>query len=307
MIANRHEIQHDARSQRPAFALVTTMLLITLLIAVSAQLVTVTSMGAVNNSRRRHSLSHELAVDSALLLLADELAAADGDMSGLIRDLNHSGEVLRTFIIGIVKVQCTIRDDGAKFNPRLFERPDQQRRLARKLTLLANTKRLPPARVGLRPTVTSNTSESGSLYRWFDQILTNIEPGMLFPWNKGDADSDPGLVWSNAVTFWGDGRVDLRRVDMDTLEVVLEDIQPGLGRRMLSARPADRSVDFRQSALSRIPAELRQKVAARVTYNGGRYAIQIDTMIHADRRRWYVVAQFNGGDFSVLHRSRLTW
>ncbi len=96
-------------------------------------------------------------------------------------------------------------------------------------------------------------------------------------------------------------------MDEAVLEAVLEDIRPGLAKKMLAARPADRSVNFLPTALTSVDAEIRQRVASRLTFDAHHYALRIDTTIDADRRRWYVVAQIHKGRVNVLHRAPITW
>lgn len=293
--------------RRGGFALLMSMLLITLLLAVTAELVSVTSVEAISSARRNRTCAHELAVDSALLVLAEQLSAENTQGSPLIRQLDQAGVACMSFPIGPVAVRCTLRDDAAKLSPLPFQRPDQQQKLTRKLTTLAGRRALPPVKVALKPVVRDSSSPAGPVYHWYDQVLSDVQPGAVFRWNEGADIKGQMPVWSDVLTFWGDGRIDLRRVDADVLEATLEDIRPGLGRLMLAARPADRSLSFLQSALARVHAEIRQQVAARVTYNTRRYAIRMDTAVDADLRRWYVVATIAGGELSVLHRSQVTW
>lgn len=288
------------------FALLTTMLLITLLVAGMVELATVTSTQAVVTARRSRTLAHELAVDSALVVLADRLNESDQRLPELIEQLDRDRQAAARFSIGEVAVECTLRDDAAKFNPLLFAKPHQQVQLVRKLDTLAVRKSLPSAQVTLRPIVVESSSESQPLYRWFDQILHSVEPGALFNWDENSGvESRP--VWSDVLTFWGDGRIDLRRVDVVLLEAALSDIRPGLARQMLSVRPKDRALDFTRTALIKVHAEIRQRVAARLTFDARRYAIRMDTSIGPDRRRWYVVAEMDPDKLNVLHRSQLTW
>lgn len=121
-----------------AFALLLSVLLITLLIATSAELVTVTSTQSIVAGRRHRALAHELAVDSALLLLADRLLDNEDRPSELVRSIDERGHAAVTFTIGSVKVDCALFDDAAKLNPLLFQRDDQQTQLTRKLTTLAH-------------------------------------------------------------------------------------------------------------------------------------------------------------------------
>lgn len=299
--------RHDVDRRHNAFALLTTILLITFLTAIVAQLVTVTSTESVIVARRARTLEHDLAVDSVLLLLADTLAETDGCRSPLIDQLDRADRAAIAFDIGRVKVRCVLRDDAARFNPLLFQRPDQRMQLERKLRTLAARRSLPSATVDLKPIRTGDQSESGPLYLWYDQVLSDVEPGSLFRWHEGTETRVDDPVWSEAVTFWGNGRIDLRRVDAEVLEVALEDIRPGLAKILLSARTADPSVEFIQSAMVGIDAEIRGRVAGRITYDARRYAFNIETSIGADRRRWYVVARINDNDTTVYHRSRLTW
>lgn len=292
---------------RRGFALVTTLLLITLLIAVSAQLATQSCVESASAARRHRTLLHELALDSAVLRIGERLAVPDPEALGWIRALDQAGSASIDWKAGDVGVCCTLGDDAAKFNPVLFQRPDQASLLTRKLNLLAERKSLNGASVSLRPLLGAPNSGRGeNLYRWFDQLLTEVEPDALFRWSKMGSDASTP-VWSDLVTCWGDGRVDLQRVDVDVLEAVLEDIRPGLARTMLKARPSDRSVNFLQTAMIDVPAEVRPTVMNRIGFDVRRYSLRVQTAVEADRREWYVVLQMDGRTSRVLHRSQLTW
>lgn len=308
-LARAVRVAHRCGTHRrdSAFALLATVLLITFLTAIVAQLVTVTATESVIVAHRARTIEHDLAVDSAVLLLADILTETEGHRSSLIEQLDRTGRASIAFDIGSVQVRCVLRDDAARFNPLLFQRPDQQMRLERKLGTLASRRSLPHATVNLKPVRTGEQLESGPLYLWYDQILSKVEPGSLFHWHEGTETDASDPVWSDAVTFWGEGRIDLRRVDAEVLEVALDDIRPGLARILLATRPADPSVNFTQSAMVGIDAEIRGRVAGRITHDARRYAINIETSIGGDRRRWYVVARISNDDATVYHRSRLTW
>ena len=297
--------KHNQR--QGAFALLTTMLLLTLLVAVTAQLVTVTSTEAVSAARRHRSLVHELAVESAVLIVAYQLAEVDTRPTNLIHELDLFGATHTAFQIGQVAVECTIRDDAAKFNPSPFQRPDQQAKLGRKLTALGAKRALSSVIVSLKPVMVNSSLSTEPLYHWYDQILGDMQPGAIFRWNGNRDVYSTTSVWADVVTFWGDGRIDIRRVGLNVLEAALDDIRPGLAKDLLAARPADRSADFLQAGLTRVHAEIRQQVAERLTFDARRYAIRIDTDFDGDRRRWYVVAEIDGDELTVLHRSQLTW
>ena len=138
-------------NRRHGFALVTTMLLLTLLIAVGAELTLLTSTHAVSGARRNRCLAHELAVDSAMLILADRLASVDEEPSRLIDKLDRFGRASTRLQVGAATVDCTIQDDGAKLSPLLFQRADQRFKLTRKLTTIGAKRSLLGAEVSLRP------------------------------------------------------------------------------------------------------------------------------------------------------------
>jgi hypothetical protein len=210
------------------------------------------------------------------------------------------------FEIGEVSVVALLADDAAKLNPNLFPRNDQARLLSRKLSLLAARQRVPATAILLRPR-SLTTTNARPVYFWFDQLFDAVGPHTLFNWGKKHDRQVESPVWSNLLSFWGDRRIDLRRANVDVLETVLEDFQPGLAVKILAVRPADRRVDFRATALIAVPAEIREQVASRLTFNAHRYSLDIETAVKADRRRWYVAAEIQEDKISVLHRSQLTW
>ena len=286
------------------FVLVVALLLLTLLIAIAAELATLTSVETVVAARRQAGLQHELAVESTLLVLADVLD--NRSRTNLLTDIDQTNEARLNVEIATVKVVCSIRDDGGKLNPLLFESEDQSEALRRKLRLLQTQKGLPICDVHLRP-ILGDSTQGGLRFHWFDQLLDDAPPGSFFHLGDSASERFHRSVWSDVLTFWGDGRIDLRRVDPIVLEAALEDLRPGLAQKLLASRPADRTVDFRQIALAHIDSEIRERVAARLTFDDHRYALRIDTILGADRRKWYVVARIENGKTTVLHRSPVTW
>ncbi len=296
---------------RQGFALVATMFLIVLMIAITAQLATATSIESLVTTRRRSTLAHQLAVDSAMLLIADQLNSKSQSALRIMTDLDLTGASRLEIDVGQVAIACDIRDDGAKLNPALWPRDDQKDKLIRKLEGLALSRNLAGTTVRPRPTrpprlTTPNAGNQGSRYIWFDQLFQDLPAGMLVGWQDDMDNGDDESVWSDVLTLWGSGRVDIRRTTHDILEAALEDIRPGLGSALLAQRSADRSVNFLQGALATLDGDVRQKVAQRVAFDLRRYAITIETGIGGDRRRWYVVAQ-GGEDLHVLHRSQIRW
>jgi hypothetical protein len=296
------------RSNRrtPAFALMMTVLLITMLVAVVAQLAATTASQSVIDGRRHRGLDHRLAMESALLLLAGRLDESTGDRNELILELDRAGRAAAEFEIGAVRVSATIQDDAAKFNPYRFQRSEQDVLLERKLGHIQAMGGLPATSVKLRPLPVERGNDAAHAYRWFDQLLDDVQPGAVFDW--GEESGEPQRrCWSDAVTLWGDGRVALRRVRREVLEAALEDIRPGLAGKLLRHRLSDRAINFLSEALAEVDAEVRDRVAQRVTFDAHRFAIVVETAIEGDRRGWYVVAEIADGDVAVLHRSRMTW
>lgn len=305
MNVHARSINYRAAWRKPSFALLTTLLLLTLLIATTAELAFVTAVESLGVSRRSNRLSHTLAVDGALLLLAERLTDGPTAHSDLIAALDRAGAAEAAFSVGSVAVRCTIRDDADKLNPILWQRDDQQSTLVRKLQSVQSGLGLPRARFQLRPMLAESADHPGPRYHWFDQLLFAESAEGFFRWDEEN--SERSAVWSDVLTFWGDGRVALRRASPAVLEAALEDLRPGLGRILLAARGKEPGVDFMPAALTRVDAELRPQVAARVTFDAQRYALRLDTTLGGDRRRWYVVAEVRDHALNVLHRSRVTW
>lgn len=289
---------------RSSFALVSTLLLLIMLIAISTQLTTTVSIEAVVAGRRANDLAHELAVDSSLLVLADRLGETKNNP--YIVELDRTGRTQFEYNSGNVLVRCVMRDDGVKFNPLRFSAPSDRSRLERKLELLATRSHLPDVRVDLQPILSETKADkSTSLYRWFDQLFSEVEPGELFRINEDE--SSPSAAWSDVVTFWGDGRVDLRRASPEVLEAALEDIRPGLAKSIIAKRKPPPAINVLEQALVDIDAEIRQEAASRLTYDARRYAVTIDTKVGGDRRRWYVVVTINDKLMVLHHRSQMLW
>ncbi len=279
-----------AGHRRRGVALLVTLLVVVLLIAVVSRLTTDTATQALIESRRQQTLQHEVAVDSLPLVMRDWFSPEALDL--VLGELDRQGFADRDLDIGPVKVRVQIRDDAAKLNPNRFGEPHG---LERKLDLLATCLGLNPASINLAPLRTDKQP-----YRTFGQVLSS-EAVVFAPL---DAASSP--AWSDVLTLWGDGRLALRRVDETVLDVVLEDVKPGLGRELVKHRPADRSKDSLQEALSHVDADVREKVRQRIVFDAERYSLNIETSIGGDRRTWYLVV--NGGkDVTVLHRRAVTW
>lgn len=300
-------VSRNNNQRRSAFALVTSVLLLALVLSVAMQLVATTSVEAVAAARRHRSFAHELAVDSALILVAESLGDREEQGRALLEALDRDGFAEATFPLGEGSVHYRIADDAAKFDPRMFQRPGDEHKLIRALDTLRMRFRLPDVAVSLKPQLAAAEVGPVRRYHWYDQLLTDVKPGAVFRLQAPQDAIQPRPVWSDAVTFWGDGRVDLRRVTAPALEAALSGLRPGLTRQILARRPRDPAMDFTQSALTAVEAELRTSVAARLTFDAKRYAIEMTTHVEDETRRWYVVATITETDLTVHHRSRITW
>lgn len=292
------------KTERSSFALIATLLLIVLMITTGAALSTAAGVEAVIADRQARTGMHELAVESALVVIAARLADTDAG-ARVLGDLDRRGSHHLGLHTGQVHVYCRITDDGAKFNPNLFPRPDQANLLARKLIMLATRSGLQAAALNPRPIVTEYGSTPGRRYASLDQIVDG-DGALVHHWQIADYQR-PNFAWSDVLTCWGDGRVDLRRAGRDALEAALDDLAPGLSSKLLAARPAQPGVNYLQAALERVDAGIRPQVAQRITGNAHRYAVRLNTDIEGDVRRWYVVATIKNSKAIVLHRSRVTW
>lgn len=299
--------KRKCRRRRSAFALITSVLLLALVLSVAMQLVTTTSVEAVVASRQHRAVAHKLAVDSAIVLLADSLTRHDEDGRRIVDALDQDGIAAATFAVGHAIVHCRIADDGAKYDPAIFQKPEDQRKLIRSLEMLRANSQLPGVTVSPAPVLTQSDQTDLRSFYWFDQLFNDVKPGAFFALEATQESAKALPVWSDAVTFWGEGRVDLRRVTIPVLETVLSDLRPGLAHKILAKRPSDRRKDFTQAALAAVDAEVRAAAGARLAFDVHRYALELTTRIEDDTRRWYVVATMTKSETTLHHRSQITW
>ncbi len=62
-----------------------------------------------------------------------------------------------------------------------------------------------------------------------------------------------------------------------------------------------------QRILQQVDPDRRDAARARIGWGLNRYALEIDTVIRGDRRRWYVVATINNDTAEVHYRGQLRW
>jgi len=285
--------------------LLVTVLLLVLLITVVAELAMLTSVDSIRVWGRANTLRHRLAVDSVLQLVRARLASGDHRLQD---DLDRLGRVTLETTLGRCRVRCAVGDDAAKLDVAAFDQRSQRRLLTRKLTALARVYDLPRARVKLRP-LGVTPEDDQRRYRWFDQLFADPPPAaFLRVASDGDGILASAPVWSDVLTLFGSGRIDVRRVAPEVLEVALADIERGLAQSILSARhQAEPSQNFLPEAVARLDASVRHRVAERLAFDLHRYALTIETAIGGDRRCWYVVATMDGDTIETHYRGQIQW
>ncbi|MBN1510669.1 MAG: hypothetical protein JXB13_01520 [Phycisphaerae bacterium] len=301
-MSNGAQRESQGIRRRSGVALVMTLLLVVLAAAVSARLVATAGIEAVRTHRSVNTLQHGLAVDSAIRVAAVHLdrRSPERGPDGLL----EADPV--TFTLGECVVWCRIADDGGKFNVAAFATPEQDRTLASNLRRLQRSLSLPAARVDLRPSEAGPDEPAVPRYVWFDQVLADRSPDGVFR-DPADASEDT-LAWSDVVTFFGDGRVDVRRARPEVLRAVLADVGPQAADAILAARHHATESATLAELLQKVGPEDRERVQSRIALDLQRYALTIETRIGSDCRRWYVVATLAHGRVQhVNYRGQIVW
>jgi len=298
-------------NRRRGVALVITLMVVVLLVSVTARLASTAAVEAVRASRRVNTLQHELAVDSLIRAVAGELSAE----GALAKEFERRGHTQLTCELGDCRAACRIANDAAKFNVAAFAADRDRRLLQRKLTALGRRMSLPPVKVNPRPVHAKRSREVGKArYLWYDQLFRGPSPEAFFrrrgteaveAVEVGDAES---LAWSDVVTLFGDGQVDIGHAEPEVLRVLLEDVDRSAALALAAARRRGADGTRRGQVLSKLPTSVRRKIKSRVGTGLRRYALTIETAIRSDRRRWYVVADMAKGEVSqVYYRGRIEW
>lgn len=287
----------SASTQQRSFALIVTLMLVVLLATTATQLVTATSVEALRVSRGASTPAHELAVDSVLMVAAERLR----NHPTVVRDLDRLGHHVFEIHLGECHVHCRIVDDGAKFDVAAFAADGQSHLLTRKLRMLSRSFGLTGTLVRLRPVVTDSDSQPRR-YVWFDQLLDDPNPSALFDWTR----NGQRVVWSDVVTCFGGGVVDARRARREVLAALFDDVDRSLTRKIVTAREKRSDVDA-WGFLQKLLPDQRSEVQSRIAHGLNRYALNIETAIHADRRRWYVVATIGQASMDVHYQGQVRW
>ncbi|MCZ6654344.1 MAG: hypothetical protein O7D91_15125, partial [Planctomycetota bacterium] len=114
------------------------------------------------------------------------------------------------------------------------------------------------------------------------------------------------VVWSDLITCFGSGVVDIRRARTGVLAVLFDDVDRALPRRIAALRSKP-GPDVIQRVLQQVHPDRREAARARIGWGLQRYALEIDTVIRGDRRRWYVVATINNETAEVHYRGQIRW
>ena len=292
---------------QPGFALLLTVLLLSLLAAVLAQFTLASGVTTIVAARRNGQLIHRLAVDSAIALANLELSR-DGDWA---RQLDRQPVVASALDVGACHVELHVRDDGAKFDVAAFAQKQQKRLLETKLQSLERALHLPRLRIRLQPIDTPEAS-TYRRYVWFDQLFDAPYAHRIF--TVTDTTAHPPR-WSDAVTLFGDGRLDLRRAESEVIDAMLGDLVPGLGRQLppIAQRNARNARDLLTDVLADLDERTANTLLARVSWDVGRYALGLRTAIRTDDgresdvRRWYVVATLGQTKPTVHYRGLIRW
>ncbi len=308
----RHRESQTCPNRRRGLALIVTLLLIVMLIAATSRMATTAASTSIRNRSRANTLQHELAVDSILRVAADLLQ----NNSTVMSDLRRDGFAVLEDRLGECLVRCRIGSDAGKLNVNAFGRDEDRPTLRRKLIRLGQRLDLPDVRVQLSP-VRKRYIENAAgqrinlpAYITFDQLFGRRTIYGVFRLDESDRRNEQAnrLEWSDVVTLYGDGRVDLRYVNPEVLKVVLDDVAPGVHRQIIEYREhAGRSLNLTK-ALATCPTDKRNAIRKRLGLDIARYAFTIETAIDNDRRRWYVVAGAQNGNITgVYYRGRITW
>ncbi len=219
---------NEARRHRPrGYALLWALLLVVLLASTTTQLVTSSAVEAVRVSRHANTLALELAVDSLLVVLRLRISQDDG----ISRNLDRWGFATVELNLGACRVSCRVADDGAKLDVSAFADGPHDRNLQRKLVSLARRFGLETAGIALRPVV--DEADPGKCrYLWFDQLFADDARHELF---RLGAEQEQ-VVWSDLVTCFGSGTVDIRRARTGVLAVLFDDLDRALPRRIAALR-----------------------------------------------------------------------
>jgi hypothetical protein len=274
-----------------------TLLLVVLLASTTSQLVTNAAVEAVRASRQANTLAHELAVDSLLAILPHKLSQNER----IGRDLDRSGSSAVNLNLGDCRVSCRVTDDGAKLDVGAFADESLDRALHRKLVSLTRRFDLQTASIALRPVV-DEVDPGKRAYLWFDQLFANDARHELF---RLRAEQEQ-VVWSDLITCFGSGTVDIRRARIGVLAVLFDDVDRALPRRIAALR-SKREPNVIQRVLQQVDPDRRDAARARISWDLERYALEIDTAIRGDCRRWYVVASIDEDKAKVHYRGQVRW
>lgn len=300
--------------RRRAIALLMTLLLVVLLVAAVSRTATTAAVASIRAAHCANNLQHRLAVDGVLRVAAAQVLSNDDDRQAI----EHGATQNIRLVLANCVTTCTIMSDASKLSVRAFERREDRILLARKLTSLQQRLSLANAEVRLQPTLERASGRGagqvrmrGERYLWFDQLFENTAPEAYFvPATFQAMESGPRApdCWSEAVTLWGDGRVDVLSANHAVLRVLLDDVDPTAADAVLNARNDPRKPDPLAVVLNDCDENTRRELQRRLGRGIARYALYIQTTIETDQRHWYVVTDLSDASGGVVYyRGQVQW
>lgn len=183
--------------RRSAFALVVTMMLITMLVTSGSALAILTSTDALRARHISRGIDHELAIKSLLVVLP-ELLKESREAVSTVSD-NSQARIIQTQVVGCQMTLRVKRESGKFYIPANSD----QASLITQLRHQAATHGLPYDALEPRPLSQKNKQEFKANWVWFDQLVaSNRIDGVFHHSLPNSAEEDSSVSWSDLITFW---------------------------------------------------------------------------------------------------------
>ena len=193
-------IPHQPKAQEHAFALLVSLLLVTMLAATGAGLTLFATTESIRADYVALDLDHRLAADSLLVALPKLLAQRS---EGSEKDLINRDTIRLEAVIGSCHVRCAVRPESGKLYLGGRSTPDGYQENLRNL---ARTNGLPPENIAIRPILGTEETREWPKFLWFDQIVCPTELNEIFHWEvltkEDEQNKSKRKTWSDLVTFW---------------------------------------------------------------------------------------------------------
>ncbi|MBI4716621.1 MAG: hypothetical protein HY763_02360 [Planctomycetes bacterium] len=209
MNGRRGDVPAAARS----FALVLSLLLLAILAATGAALAALGGSEAIRAGRASRDLDHRLAAESVLEVLPELLQRAKSNPAA---PEASSATITIRVRVGACDVVGDVQSEAGKMRVTALAADEMTARLR----TLAVRHGLPPEDILPRPITRGAGTEGWPSVVWFDQLVRPRRFEELFRMLPGDDRraglATPTTVWSDLVTFWGDGRRPVYSVHLAT-------------------------------------------------------------------------------------------